>query len=335
MSTSERSRSSSRPEQSDPSAQADVPGRDAEKPTEIPAKGWFQILKRSYGEIKNDHLTLVAGGVAYSWFMALFPGMIAAVLIYGLVTTPSEVSAQVANLSSGLSQNAQSLITTQLKSIASTHSGGASIGLIISIALALWSASAGMAGLVEALNIAYDEDEERNFVVKRGLALLLTIGFILFLGVAIALVAVFPVVLSNLGTGIVVTILAQVVRLVVLVGAAVLALGLLYRVGPDRDAPAVKWLSLGSIIATVIWLLASLAFSIYVNNFSSYGKTYGALAGVVVLLLWLYITALVVLLGAEINAETEAQTVKDTTKGPEQPIGSRGAVKADEPPPAE
>jgi membrane protein len=148
-------------------------------------------------------------------------------------------------------------------------------------------------------------------------------------------VAVFPVVLSNLGTGIVVTVLAQIVRLVVLVGAAVLALGLLYRVGPDRDAPAVKWLSLGSVIATVIWLLASLAFSFYVNNFSSYGKTYGALAGVVVLLLWLYITALVVLLGAEINAETEAQTAKDTTKGPAEPMGSRGAVKADEPPPGD
>jgi membrane protein len=333
MSTSQRS--SSPPSQRSGSPSGDVPGRNADKPTEIPAKGWLQILKRSYREISNDHLTLVAGGVAYSWFMALFPGMIAAVLIYGLVTKPSEVSAQVANLSGGLSHSAQTLITSQLKSIASTHSGGASIGLIISIALALWSASAGMAGLVEALNIAYDEDEERNFIVKRGLALLLTIGFIVFLGVAIGLVAVFPVVLSNLGTGIVVTVLAQIARLVVLVGAAVLALGLLYRVGPDRDAPAVKWLSLGSLIATVIWLLASLAFSIYVNNFSSYGKTYGALAGVVVLLLWLYITALVVLLGAEINAETEAQTVKDTTKGPEQPLGSRGAVKADEPPPAE
>jgi membrane protein len=334
MSTSQRS-SSSTSQRPDLPSQRDVPGRDADKPTEIPAKGWFQILKRSYKEISNDHLTLVAGGVAYSWFMALFPGMIAAVLIYGLVTEPSEVAGQVANLSSGLSDSAQSLITKQLTSIASTHSGGASVGLIISIALALWSASAGMAGLVEALNIAYDEGEERNFFVKRGLALLLTIGFIVFLGVALALVAVFPVVLSNLGTGIVVTVLAQIVRLVVLVGAAVLALGLLYRVGPDRDAPAVKWLSLGSVIATVIWLLASLAFSFYVNNFSSYGKTYGALAGVVVLLLWLYITALVVLLGAEINAETEAQTAKDTTKGPAEPMGSRGAVKADEPPPAD
>jgi membrane protein len=325
MSTSERSRSSAR----------EVPGGDADKPTEIPAKGWFQILKRSFKEISDDHLTLVAGGVAYTWFLALFPGLIAAVLIYGLVTSPSEVSAQVSNLASGLPHNAQTLLTSQLKGITRTHSGGASIGLIISIALALWSASAGMAGLVEALNIAYDEDEERNFVVKRGLAILLTIGFIVFLAVAVGLVAVFPVVLSNLGTGIIVSVLAQIVRWVVLVGAAVLALGLLYRVGPDRDAPAIKWLSLGSVIATVIWIIASLAFSLYVNNFGSYGKTYGALAGVVVLLLWFWITALVVLLGAEINAETESQTAKDTTKGPAEPMGARGAVKADEPPPTE
>ncbi len=325
MSTSERS----------PSSAQEVPGGDAETPTDIPAKGWLQILKRSFKEISDDHLTLVAGGVAYTWFLALFPGLIAAVLIYGLVTSPSEVSSQVSNLASGLPHNAQTLLTSQLKGITRTHNSGAGIGVIISIALALWSASAGMAGLVEALNIAYDEDEERNFVVKRGLAVLLTIGFIVFIAVAIGLVAVFPVVLSNLGSGILVTILAQVVRWVVLVAAAVLALGLLYRVGPDRDAPAIKWLSLGSVIATAIWIIASVAFSVYVDKFGSYGKTYGALAGVVVLLLWFWITALVVLLGAEINSEAEGQTARDTTKGPAEPMGSRGAVKADQPPPAQ
>jgi membrane protein len=313
----------------------DVPGSQADKPSQIPPKGWFQILKRSYKEISNDHLTLIAGGVAYSWFLALFPGLIAAVLIYGLVTSPSEVSSQVANMANGLPDNAQTLLTHQLKSITRGSSGGAGIGLVISIALALWSASAGMAGLVEALNIAYDEEEERNFVVKRGLALLLTIGFIIFIAVAVALVAVFPVVLSNLGTNIVITILAQVVRWVVLVAAAIVALALLYRLGPDRDAPALRWVSLGSVIATVIWILASLAFSFYVNNFGSYGKTYGALAGVVVLLLWFWITALVVLLGAEINAEAEGQTAQDTTKGEPQPLGERGAVKADQPPPGD
>lgn len=316
------------------STAGDIPGGDAEKPTDIPAQGWFQIAKRSFKELGEDHLTLLAGGVAYSWFLALFPGLIAALSIYGLVTTPAEVSAQVDSLASGLPKDAKSLIATQMHSLASGSGGALSVGLIFSIALALWSASAGMAGLVEALNIAYDEDEERSFVAKRGLALLLTLGFIIFLAVAVALVAVFPVVLSQLGTGIFVSILAQIVRWVLLVVAAAVALALLYRVGPDRDAPAIKWVSMGSIIATVIWVIASLGFSFYVDNFGSYAKTYGALAGVVVLLLWFWITALVVLLGAEINAEAEAQTIKDTTKGPAQPLGSRGAVKADQPPPA-
>jgi membrane protein len=310
------------------------PGYGADRPREIPPRGWFQILRRSFKAIKNDHLTLIAGGVAYAWFLALFPGMIAAVLIYGLVTDPAQVESQVNDMASGLPQDAQSLITTQLKSIAG-GSGGLGLGLVLSLALALWSASAGMAGLVEAVNIAYEEEEERNFVVKRGLALLLTIGFLIFLAVAVGLVAVFPVVLSQLGTGPIVSILAQVVRWAVLVGAAILALGLIYRVGPDRNAASVRWLSTGSFIATILWIAVSVGFSFYVDNFGSYGKTYGALAGVVVLLIWFWITALAVLIGAKINAESEGQTIKDTTTGEPKPIGSRGAVKADQLPPTQ
>jgi membrane protein len=158
---------------------------------------------------------------------------------------------------------------------------------------------------------------------------------IIFLAVAVALVAVFPVVLSQLGTGPIIAIIAQVVRWAALVGAAILALGLIYRIGPHRDAPAVRWLSTGSVIATIIWIAASVGFSFYVANFGSYGKTYGALAGVVVLLIWFWITALAVLIGAEINAEAEAQTVKDTTKGDPKPLGTRGAVKADQRPPTQ
>ncbi len=308
-------------------------GYDAESPTDIPAKGWWQISRRSLQEVGNDNLSLIAKGVAYSWFLALFPGLVAAVSIYGLVTTPAEVKSQVANLSSSLPDSAKTLITTQLESLAGASSGALTLGLLISIALALWSASAGMSGLVEALNIAYDEEEDRNFVVKRGLALLLTVGFLLFLAVALGLIAVVPFLANQIGGGWAVQALLQIVRWALLIGVAILALGLLYRVGPDRDAPAVKWLSLGSIVSTIMWVAASLGFAFYVDNFGSYAKTYGALAGVVVLLLWFWITALVVLLGAEINAETEAQTIKDTTQGPPQPRGQRGAVKADELPP--
>jgi membrane protein len=311
------------------------PGSQADSPAEIPAKGWFQITKRSLKEVGEDNLTLIAGGIAYSWFLSLFPMMIAAVSIYGLVVDPSEVQAQVDDFASGLPQAAQDLILKQLQSISSSSGGGMSLTLILSIALALWSASAGMAGLVQALNIAYDEKDERNFVIKRGLAILLTIGFLVFIALAIILVGVFPIVLSALGANAFVTVLAQIIRVVVLVATFGLFLALLYRVAPHRDAPQLKWLSLGAIVATVIWVVASVLFSFYVDNFGSYSETYGALAGVVVLLLWFWLTALVILLGAEINAETEAQTEKDSTTGPPQPLGQRQAVKADEPPPAD
>jgi len=309
-------------------------GRDADSPQDIPAAGWWQVTKRSLREVKNDHLTLVAKGVAFSWFLALFPGLIAAISIYGLVTSPQEVASQVTSLATSLPESAQTLITTQLKSIASTGGGALTVGLVVSVALALWSASAGMSGLVEALNIAYDEEEERNFVIKRGLALLMTFGFLVFLALSVGLITVVPFLADAIGGGTGVTILFEVARWVLLVALAIVALGLVYRIGPDRDAPAVRWLSVGSIVATVIWVAASVGFSFYVDNSGSYAKTYGALAGVVVLLLWLWITALVVLVGAEINAEMEAQTSQDTTKGQPKPMGQRGAVKADEPSPA-
>jgi len=313
----------------------DVPGAQADKPSQMPPKGWFQVARRAFKEMGQDHVTLLAGGVAYSWFLALFPGLIAAVMIYGLITDPAQVQQQIASMASGLPQSAQSLLTEQMTSIASGSSSSLSIGLGVSLALALWSASAGMAGLVEAVNIAYDEEEGRNFFVKRGLALLLTVGFIVFLAVSVGLVAVLPVVLDRLGLGIVGTIAVQVVRWVGLVLVMTVALALLYRVGPDRDSPKISWVSQGALTATVLWVIASVGFSFYVDNFGSYGETYGSLAGVIVLLLWLWITATVVLLGAEINAEAEGQTAQDTTKGDPQPMGERDAVKADEPPPAD
>jgi len=319
----------------------DVPdpttGRQARTPAQIPPRGWVQVLRRSVKEVGNDHLTLLAGGIAYTWFLALFPGLIAAVLIWGLVADPAQIQQQITDLASSLPPSARPLVTDQLGSATSQAGDGVGVAVVISIALALWSASAGVAGLVEAVNVAYDETEERSFLVKRGLALALTFGLLVFLLVAIALVAAFPVVLEqvggSVGVSVGVQVVAQVVRWSVLMLVAVVALGMLYRVGPDRDGPQVRWLSLGAVVATVLWVAASAGFSLYVSNFGSYGDTYGSLAGVVVLLLWFWITALVVLLGAEINAEAEAQTVSDTTKGEPKPLGDRGAVKADEPPP--
>lgn len=306
-----------------------VPGSHAEKPTEIPRRGWFQVVRRAWKEAKSDQVPLLAAGVAFYSFLALFPAMIAAVMLYGLLRDPDDVRRQVASLSDTLPSDAASLLTGQLEAITTTSSGGLGLGLVISLVLALWSASGGVGNVMTAVNLAYDEEEIRGFVKRRALALGLTLAAIVFVVVAVSLVAVAPAVLDNvIGDGPARWGLEAARWLGLLVAMAV-ALAVLYKVAPDRDAPRFRWVSIGSVVATVIWLLASLGFSLYVDNFGSYNKTYGALAGVVVLLLWLWLTMYVVLLGAEINAEAEQQTAEDTTVGPEEPLGQRGAVKAD------
>ncbi len=306
-----------------------VPGADADKPSEIPRRGWVQVVRRAFREASTDQVPLLAAGVAFYSFLALFPALIAAVMIYGLVRDPADVRQQVASLTDTLPADAASLLTTQLEAITSTGGGSLGIGLLVSLVLALWSASGGIGNLMTAINLAYDEEETRGFVKRRALALGLTLAAIVFVVLAVGLVAVAPAVLDQVvGDGPLRWGL-EAARWIGLLLAMALALGVLYKLAPDRDAPKLRWVSTGSVVATALWLVASLGFSLYVDNFGSYNKTYGALAGVVVLLLWLWLTMYVVLLGAEINAEAEQQTAADTTVGPPEPRGQRGAVKAD------
>ncbi len=304
-----------------------VPGGDAERPTEIPARGWFQIAKRGWAEAKTDQVPLLAAGVAFKAFLALFPALLALVLIYGLVADPSTIASQVGNLTSALPADARSLITDQLQSL-SANSGKAGIGAVVSILIALWSTSGGVGNMVTAVNIAYDEDDDRSFVKKRLIALALTVGAIVFMVLMLALVAAVPAILTQVDNSLLEFGL-QAVRWILTVVVISAALAVLYRVAPDRDAPKMRWVSVGAAVATVLWLIASVGFSQYVAHFGKYAKTYGALAGVVVVLLWLWLTCYAILLGAEINAEAEQQTVADSTTGPAVPIGERGAVKAD------
>ncbi len=314
-------------------AKQEVPGGDAAKPTEIPKRGWLQVVKRGWAEAKADQVPLLGAGVAFYGFLALFPSLIALVLIYGLVADPAQIANQIGQLSGALPEDARKIITDQLQFV-STRETGAGIGVVVSILLALWAASGGMGNLMTAISTAYDEEEKRSFVKKRLLALGLTVGAIIFMVVMLALVAVFPA-LADLIDNDVVRVLLTILRWVLVAVLVAVALAVLFRVAPDRDAPKMRWVSVGAVVATVLWLLASAGFSLYVANFGSYAKTYGAIAGIVVVLMWLWITAYAILLGAEINAESEQQTVRDTTKGPEAPLGQRDAVKADSLPSAE
>ncbi|MGV8907766.1 MAG: YihY/virulence factor BrkB family protein [Propionicimonas sp.] len=311
----------------------EAPGAEATEPTEIPAAGWWQVARRGWKEASVDQVPLLGAGVAFFGFLSLFPALAAFTLVYGLVADPATIAAQTETLAAPLPPEARTLLVGQLQQLASTPQQSLGWGLALAIVLALWSASGGVGNLVTAINIAYDEPKKRGFIADKVLALGLTVGAVVFMALVVALVAGVPVVLGFLDVNGALRWVVEAVRWLLIALLVMVALAVLYRLAPDRDAPKFRWVSVGAAVATVLWLLASAAFSLYVTLAGNYTKTYGALAGVVLLMLWLWLTSYAILLGAEINAESEEQTARDTTRGPERPLGTRGAVKADSVPP--
>jgi membrane protein len=308
---------------------SDERGREAVRPGEIPPRGWMDIMWRSWREISEANLFLIAGGVTYAILLALFPGLAALVSLYGLVLDASQIEKQVGTLSEILPAETQQLLVEQLHKLVEASSGALGIGAAIGVVLALWSASRGMSGLITALNIAYEEKERRGFFKLNMLALGLTLAQLVGGVVIIALVAVLPAALQFLDIGAATKWLLLVVQWPLLIGVVMLGLAILYRYAPDREKPQWRWVSPGAVAATILWVIASIGFTIYVANFNSYDKTYGSLGGVIVLLTWLYLSALMVLLGAVINAQSEKQTRKDSTVGPARAMGRRKARVAD------
>jgi membrane protein len=304
-------------------------GRTADRPSSVPAAGWRDILVRTVKEAKADGVPLLAAGVAFYFLLALAPALTALVGVYGLVSDPSDAAEQVTNMLAAAPPEVRDLVQTQLEAAAERERGQAIAAVVIGTLVALWSASAGVGHLIQAINMAYDEDETRGFLRVRGLAVLLSIGAILFLALSVGMIAVLPAAVADTSLGEPVRIVIGVLRWPILAGAMVVALGLLYRMGADRDAPRWRWVSAGSITATVLWLVGSGLFSLYAGRFGSYEETYGALAAIVVVMLWLLLTAYAVILGAELNAESERQTARDTTTGRRRPLGARDAEAAD------
>jgi membrane protein len=304
-------------------------GRAATKPTEVDAGGWKDIAKRVAAEAKKDHLTLISAGVAFYFLIALIPAIAAAVSIYGLVADPAEVAGQIESFLQAAPTAVQDLVTEQAERVAATSDTAASLSAILSILVALWAASGGCQHLIEAVNAAYDEEDSRGFVKRRGLALAMTLGAIVFLGVAVGTIAVVPALLDGTALGGAAQWAIQIGRWPLLALVVIGALAVLYRYAPDRDEPRWQWVSTGAIVATVVWLLASIGFSIYVQNFGNYNETYGSLGAIIIVMLWLFITALSMVLGAEVNAESEKQTREDTTQGAPEQMGHREALAAD------
>jgi membrane protein len=289
----------------------------------------MDVLWRSWGEVGDANLFLIAGGVTYAILLALFPGLASLVSLYGLMLDASQIEKQVGALSAVLPEQTQQLLTQQLHNLVAASGGALGMAAAVGLLLALWSASRGMSGLITALNIAYEEKERRGFFKFNMVALGLTLGMMVGGIVVIALVAVLPAAVQFLDLGGATKWLLLVVQWPLLIVMVMVSLAVLYRYAPDRDKPQWRWVSPGAISATILWIIASIGFTVYVANFNSYDKTYGSLGGVIILLTWLYLTALMVLLGAVVNAQSEKQTRKDSTEGPPRAMGQRDARAAD------
>ena len=303
-------------------------GRDATAPGQIPARGWRDILWRGWTEFNHDQVLNVAAGVAFFGVLALFPGMAAFVSLYGLFADAGEAQKQLAALAGVLPADSLTLIGTEMTRIAANKSASLSVTFVVSFLLSLWSANAGVKGLFAGLNVAYEEHEKRSFLKLNLISLGFTVVLLVFLVLAMAAMVAAPVAIEMLHLDPKSRFLAG-LRWPVLLLAVMGGLSVVYRFGPSREQPRWRWVTVGSLVAALGWLIVSLLFSWYVGAFGHYDVTYGSIGAMVGFMTWLWLTATVILLGAELNAEVEHQTVMDTTTGAPLPMGLRGAEMAD------
>ena len=304
-------------------------GASAEKPQDIPARGWWDIARRTYHQVDEDRVRAVAAGVTFYALLALFPALTALVSVYGLIAEPATISKHVASLEGMLPYGSGAFLEDQIGRIVQGGESKLSIAFLISLGVAVWSANAGVKAVFDALNVAYGENEKRGFIKLNLVSLAFTVGILSFVILALVGVAAVPLALKALYLGNAAEWLISIGRWPLLIIVLMGGLSALYRFGPSRDEAKWKWVSPGAIFASVAWLVGSLLFSWYVANFEDYNKTYGAIGAVIGLLSWMWLSATIVLIGAELNSETERQTDEDTTKGPAMPMGMRGADAAD------
>jgi len=290
-----------------PARQLAAIGRFARAPFAIPWRDWQRVLRGTWREISSDRIALAAAGCAFWGTLALFPAISTLVSLYGLLFDPVTVEPQLEQLRPLLPPAAFALIAERVKTLVS-H-GGTTLGLslLVSTALAFWSAATGTKSMLSALNLAYEAQEGRGFLKFQATGLLMTLCAIVGALLGLAILLVLPAVISFVGLSDYVKGLVHLGAFMLLIGFVLLALAVLYRFGPNRPAARWHWVTPGSLLATLLWLVASVLFSYYVANLASYDATYGPLGAVAGVMMWFWVSAYVVLAGAELDAELAAE----------------------------
>ena len=304
-------------------------GRSASDSSQMPPRSWKDVLLRIWSNVGKDRVIVVAAGVTFYSILAVFPAIAALVALYGLFADPATITSHLDSIAGVVPGGAIEVIRDQITRVASQGRTTLGVTFIGSLLVSLWSANAGMKSLFDALNLVYNETENRNLFKLNLVSLTFTMLAILFVMVAIGAMVVVPIALNFLGLGSATDMLVKIARWPALFVVVTLALALLYRYGPSREKAQWRWITWGTVVAAIAWLVVSLLFSWYAENFGSYNKTYGSLGAIMAFMFWIWLSITVVLIGGEFNAETEHQTIHDTTIGGPTPMGERAATMAD------
>lgn len=296
----------------------------------MPPAAWLAVLRRTWSETSIDNIGLIAAGVAFYTFLSMLPMMGAVVLLYGLAADRAGVLEDVRQIAEFLPVEVASFIGEQLMYVLYSSGEAKGIGVVVSLGLAVFSARAAAGAIISALNVAYEEDEQRGFIWVNVVALAITLA-----GVGLGTMGLLSVAALGFLRDLLPTANPAMLMLGRTIGYLVVAVGVgavaasLYRYGPSRRNAEWTWILPGAALFTLGWTALTLSFGLYVSNLGNYGATYGSLATVVIFLTWIYASSYVLLLGAELNCELEHQTARDSTVGAEKPLGARGAWAAD------
>lgn len=304
-------------------------GRHAQVPGDIPQRGWQDIVWRVTRAARRNRITLLAAGVAFYALLALFPTIAAVISVWGLMFDPYEAGQQLYEISRFMPPDAAGLIDQQAQQVVESAESSSIMTSLAALLIAMYIASKGVAVLVIGLNVVYGETEKRSLLHRATVLVSLTFGLIFMTLVSLGFIAIVPIVVDALDIEPPFNNIFKWLRWPALLVLMSVLIALLYRYAPYRRSAQWRWLSYGTLLATVMWLLGSGGLSLYVRYFSSFSDLYGSLGAVVALMMWFWLSAFVVLIGAEVNCEMERQTYNDTTIGENRPLGEREAFAAD------